>query len=158
GESALQDVLNWTGTFQQPVPQPAAALLVSGFPFSIPVGAQGPLTITAVDQFGGTVSGYRGTIHFTTPDSLAAFADNNGIALPGNNYTFTAADNGVHTFSITLNTPGTQSITATDTVTPSITGMESGITVLLSGGLTIDFSNGLSNNGSLTANGSSFFT
>ena len=30
-------------------------------------------------------------------------------------YTFTAADNGVHTFSATLKTPGTQSLTATDT-------------------------------------------
>src|SRR5439155_20509563 len=43
--------------------------------------------------------------------------------------TFTAADNGgPHTFSITLKTAGTRSITATDTVT-SITGSQTGIIV-----------------------------
>ena len=33
------------------------------------------------------------------------------------NYTFTAGDAGVHVFSVTLESPGLQSITATDTVT-----------------------------------------
>ena len=42
-------------------------------------------------------------------------------------YTFTGADAGTHTFSVTLETAGTQSITATDTVAPSITGSETGI-------------------------------
>ena len=39
-------------------------------------------------------------------------------------YTFTAADNGVHTFvsGVTLFTAGTQTITATDTSSSSITG------------------------------------
>jgi len=45
------------------------------------------------------------------------------------NYTFVAADNGVHVFSATLKTAGTQSLTATDTVTASITGTQSGINV-----------------------------
>jgi len=40
------------------------------------------------------------------------------------NYTFTAADNGVHTFSATLKTTGLQSLFATDTVTSSITGKQ----------------------------------
>jgi hypothetical protein len=158
GESALQDIVNWTGTFQQPVAQPAAALVVNGFPFFISAGSQGPLTVRALDQFGTAVSGYRGTIHFTSTDPAAVFADNNGTPLAGNNYTFTDTDNGVHNFSITLNTPGTQSITATDTVTASITGTEFGITVVVSGGPTIDFSNGFSNNTNLTANGSAFFS
>src|SRR5262249_48117688 len=48
--------------------------------------------------------------------------------LPGN-YTFTAADNGVHTFTATLKTAGLQSITATDTVDAAITGSQSGIMV-----------------------------
>ena len=38
------------------------------------------------------------------------------------NYTFVAGDNGVHQFSVTMNTTGPQSVTATDTVTGSITG------------------------------------
>jgi hypothetical protein len=45
------------------------------------------------------------------------------------NYTFTVADNGVHIFTATLCTAGTQSITATDTVNPNITGTQSGIIV-----------------------------
>ena len=45
------------------------------------------------------------------------------------NYTFTSTDAGVHTFTATLNTAGTQSITATDKNNSSITGSESGITV-----------------------------
>jgi hypothetical protein len=149
GETALQDVLNWTGTFQQAPAPVATSLVVSGFPSPVPAGAQGPVTVRIVDQFGDAFTGYRGTVHFTSSDSVAA--------LPAN-YTFTAADNGAHTFSVTLNTPGTQSITATDTVTASLTGTQSGITVLQLGGLTIDFSGGFSNNSTLTANGDAFFT
>ena len=52
-----------------------------------------------------------------------------GAAVLPANYTFVSGDNGVHTFSVTLNTVGTRSITATDTVTASITGTQSGIVV-----------------------------
>jgi len=44
-------------------------------------------------------------------------------------YTFTGADGGTHTFSVTLRTAGTRSVTATDTVTPSITGSQNAIVV-----------------------------
>jgi hypothetical protein len=40
-----------------------------------------------------------------------------------------AADQGTHSFSATLNTSGTQSLTATDTVTSTITGTQGGISV-----------------------------
>jgi hypothetical protein len=43
-------------------------------------------------------------------------------------YPFTAADQGTHTFTVTLETAGSQSITATDTVTGT-TGSETGIVV-----------------------------
>src|SRR5207247_1521718 len=43
-------------------------------------------------------------------------------------YTFTAADHGVHPFSATLKTAGTQAVSVRDT-TAGITGLESGITV-----------------------------
>ncbi len=49
-----------------------------------------------------------GTAHFTSSDIQAV--------LPAN-YTFTGVDAGVHVFSVTLKTAGSQSITATDTVT-----------------------------------------
>jgi hypothetical protein len=45
------------------------------------------------------------------------------------NYTFTAADAGKHVFSATLKTAGTQSITATDTVTTGMTSSQTGIAV-----------------------------
>src|SRR5206468_3770061 len=44
-------------------------------------------------------------------------------------YTYTATDAGAHTFSATLRTVGTRSLTATDTTTSSITETQSGITV-----------------------------
>src|SRR5207253_7106808 len=49
-------------------------------------------------------------------------------ALPAD-YAFVAADAGVHTLSATLKTAGSQALTATDTVTSTITGSQSGITV-----------------------------
>jgi hypothetical protein len=79
-----------------------------------------------------TVPGYTGTIQFTSSDTLAV--------LPAP-YPFVAGDNGTHTFIglVTLKTAGTQSITATDTVTSSITGTQSGITVNPSTAATLTF-------------------
>jgi hypothetical protein len=46
------------------------------------------------------------------------------------NYTFVAGDNGAHTFSgFTFNTANQYTLTATDTVTSSITGSQSGIVI-----------------------------
>jgi hypothetical protein len=42
-------------------------------------------------------------------------------------YTFTHADRGTHSFPVTLDTAGNQSVTATDTASPSITGSQTGI-------------------------------
>jgi hypothetical protein len=98
----------------------ASTLALSGFPSPVTAGVAGTETVTARDSSGNTATNYRGTIHFTSTDPQAA--------LPAN-YTFTAADAGVHTFNITLKTAGTQSITATDTTTSTITGSQSGILV-----------------------------
>jgi hypothetical protein len=98
----------------------ASTLALSGFPSSITAGVQGMETVTAKDASGNTATDYRGTVHFTSSDLQAG--------LPAN-YAFTAADAGVHAFPVTLKTAGTQSITATDTATSSITGSQSGITV-----------------------------
>ena len=92
----------------------------SNFPFSF--------TVTAKDSLNNTVTGYTGTVHFTSSDS--------GASLPAD-YTFTSGDAGVHTFWATLtvgvtgstNLPATVSLTATDTVTSPITGTAS-VTVL----------------------------
>jgi hypothetical protein len=79
------------------------------------------VTVKALDQYNNVVTGYRGTVHFTSSDGQAAFASG-GVALTGNNYTFTAADNGVHTFTVTLQALGRQTVTVSDTGTPAIGG------------------------------------
>ncbi len=97
------------------------ALVVSGFSTSTTAGAPGSLTVTAENADGSTSTTYTGTVHFTSSDGQAE--------LPFD-YTFTPADAGVHTFSATLKTAGTQSLTAVDTANDSEIGTESGITVL----------------------------
>jgi hypothetical protein len=78
--------------------------------------------LTVKDVANSTAAGYAGTVHFTSSDGQAV--------LPAD-YTFTAGsggDNGSHTFSATLKTAGSQTVTATDTFTPQSTG-SSAITV-----------------------------
>jgi hypothetical protein len=83
------------------------------------VGAGVPFSITVIvqDAYGNTVTGYTGTVHFTSGDGQAS--------LPAD-YTFTAADAGMHTFSgISLRTLGSQTITVTDVLTTSLFGSAS---------------------------------
>ena len=111
-----------TGTQSGIVVSPTAAstLLVAGFPAAVMAGVPGMVTVTAKDSYGNTATGYRGTVHFTSSDLAAQ--------LPAD-YLFTPADNGVHTFSATLKTATTHSLTATDTTTAGIIGTQAGITV-----------------------------
>ncbi len=85
----------------------APAGVSAGQPFSV--------TVTAEDASGRPVPSYTGTVHFSTSDAQAV--------LPAD-YTFTSADAGQHGFSVTLKTPGGQTLTATDTVTSSVTGSQ----------------------------------
>jgi autotransporter-associated beta strand protein len=103
-------------------PADAATLTVAGFPNPQFAGTVGSVTVTVKDAYGNTATGYAGQIHFASTDGAAV--------LPGD-YTFVPGDNGIHTFSsgVTLNTDGTQSITATDTATGTITGAQTGITI-----------------------------
>jgi hypothetical protein len=98
---------------------PAKVLLVSA-PASTTAGVPFSVTVTAEDAAGNTATGYAGTVHFTSSDPGTA------LVLPAN-YTFVpATDQGVHTFTngVALVTvgAGSQTVTATDTVTGSITG------------------------------------
>jgi hypothetical protein len=95
---------------------------VALFPNPETAGVTGAFRIIARDAYNNTVTSYRGTVHFTTSDP------NTGDRLPAN-YTFTPSDQGVHTFHATLFTAGTQSLTATDTVSSSITGSQTGIVI-----------------------------
>jgi hypothetical protein len=113
-----------SGTGTQPGisvnPTAASTFTVAGFPSPVTAGIAGSFTVTARDPYGNRASGYTGTVHFTSSDAKAV--------LPAN-YTFTAADAGAHTFSATLKTAGTQSLTVTDTTTAGFTGTDGGITV-----------------------------
>ncbi|HET6844446.1 MAG TPA: Ig-like domain-containing protein [Candidatus Angelobacter sp.] len=71
------------------------------------------LPVTAQSASLQTIKTYTGTVHFTSSDPAAV--------LPAD-YTFTTADAGFHNFVVSLNTPGTQTITATDTAFPLLTG------------------------------------
>jgi len=106
-------------------PGSASTLAVSGFPSPAIAGAPGSVTVTAKDAYGNTATGYVGTVKITSSDGKAV--------LPAN-YAFKASDAGIHSFSVTLKTSGSQSITATDTVTKSITGSQTGITVNVASG------------------------
>ena len=116
--SASQSIaLSGTGT-----PSPATHFSVTA---SSPqtAGVSFTFTVTALNSSNSTATGYTGTVQFSSSDGLAS--------LPAG-YTFTTGaggDNGVHTFLVTLNTPPTQTITATDTVNSAITGTSSPITI-----------------------------
>jgi ELWxxDGT repeat protein len=99
---------------------PAPSLALSGFPATVTAGVAGSVTVAVRNPDGSPNTTYRGTVHFTSSDPQAV--------LPAD-YTFTAADNGAHTFSATFKTAGGQSITVGDTILPGVTGTQAGITV-----------------------------
>jgi hypothetical protein len=109
--------LTGTGSFTV-YPGPATGL-GAAVPATATAGTPISLTINVRDFYGNLATSYTGTVHFTSSDSHAA--------LPGD-YTFTGGDNGTHTFSVTLTTPGSQTITATDSVN-SLSATSDGITV-----------------------------
>ena len=94
-----------------------AAYTVTGAPASYPNGSSQTVTVTARDSGGTRITGYSGTVTLSSSDPNAT-----GMGP----YTFASIENGVHTFTVTLNTGGTQSITAT---TGAISGSQTGIVV-----------------------------
>jgi hypothetical protein len=80
------------------------------------VGVPTNVTVVATDASGHLAPNYTGTVHFTSSDGSAT--------LPAD-YTFLPGDYGHHTFQVTFQNPGTQTVTATDTMTSSITGQAS---------------------------------
>jgi DNA-binding beta-propeller fold protein YncE len=75
----------------------AASSVITGQPLTV--------TVTAKTPTGAVDTTYRGSVSWTSTDGLAG--------LPSA-YPFSAADAGTHSFSVTLNTVGNQSITAAD--------------------------------------------
>ena len=108
------------GNFTGPVYDivgPATHFVISGTPTSVSAGSSVTFTVTAEDASNNIASGYAGTVAFSSSDTAAT--------LPGNS-TLSA---GVGVFSATLVTAGSQTLTATDTVTSSLTGASSPILV-----------------------------
>jgi hypothetical protein len=91
-------------------------------PVSTAAGAPLSVTVSALDGTNAVVPAYTGTAHFTSTDAAAV--------LPAD-YTFTAGDAGAHTFAngVTLKSAGARTVTATDTVTSSITGSTASVAV-----------------------------
>jgi hypothetical protein len=103
------------GALTPTVSASAATHFVISGPASITAVTSFSITVTASDAYGNIAPSYRGTVHFS--DSVS------GANLP-NNYTFTASDNGVHTFTnLKLRTKGQQKITIVDTLDSTIVGI-----------------------------------
>src|SRR5438477_3245023 len=114
-------------------PAAASILMVSGIPSPQSQNTASPVTVEARDAFSNRATAYVGTVKFTSTDTQAT--------LPAN-YKFTSGtglDNGIHSFTpgVTLKTVGTQSVTATDTVTANITGSQTGIVVVSNAATTL---------------------
>jgi hypothetical protein len=90
-------------------------------------GTPGTVDITAFDQYGNPAASgpnqYKGTINLACNDPQVA-----GLPLT---YTFTTADAGTHTFkNVMLETVGTRTISATDSVNSKLSGSSSVINVV----------------------------
>jgi hypothetical protein len=98
--------------FPPPPPGPATSLEVI-VPPETRVGVAASVEVIALSASNEKATSYAGIIHFSSTDS--------GATLPPN-FTFTAQDHGEATFKTTFATLGSQTLTATDTTTASITG------------------------------------
>ncbi len=76
----------------------------------VTAGTQTSITVRVYDALGNLTTGYTGTVHFTSSDGSAVLPANSTLS------------SGVGTFNVTLKTAGSQTVTATDTTTSSVTG------------------------------------
>jgi hypothetical protein len=75
------------------------------------------VVVKALDAYGNVATSYTGTVHLTSTDASAV--------LPANGVLYS----GQRTFLVTLKTVGSQTVTATDTVTSSLTATTSTVTI-----------------------------
>jgi hypothetical protein len=102
--------------------QPPVKLVVAPLD-GFDAGAPGtfPAEVIATDYFGDVMTGYTGTVHFTSTDPQAV--------LPAD-YTFQSTDAGIHLFPCELFSVGTRFVDAGDISDSSITSVSSPFTVL----------------------------
>ncbi len=95
----------------------AAKFAVGEFPTPIDPGTARLARVTALDQFGNTADQYAGQVRVSSSDPAAVLPAQGKLT------------GGTGFFLVTLNTPGGQSITASDTLNAAVLGSQSGITV-----------------------------
>jgi len=99
----------------------ATYIVVSGFPNPAVAGVAHTFNVTVYNGYDHIVTNYAGTIKITSSDNKAVLPPNAGLI------------DGVGSFTVTLETAGSQSITATDNVNSSITGSQTGTTINAAG-------------------------
>src|SRR5207253_686129 len=109
--------ISGTSTATTVNPGVATKFTLTGNPSTATAGDLLSFTVTALDTFNNTSTGYAGTVHYSTTDTLAtAPAD-------------AVLTNGVGTASYTVKKAGVQTLTATDTASSSINGTSAATTV-----------------------------
>ena len=93
-----------------------AQVTLEGLPAATVVDVLQNVTVTARDAFGNVVTDYAGTLHFVNSDAQAS-------VIP--DAAFTVANPGARVFALQFGTAGTQSLSATDTIRPTVTGSAS---------------------------------
>lgn len=135
----------YISTWSAATPVIVATKLAIQAPSTAISGSSFQITVTAEDDSGNTATTYPGTVHFTSSDGKAVLPSDSALS------------GGVGTFTVTLNTTGNQTITATDTAKASITGTSSNITVdqppLITSTNTATFTVGMSGSFTVTATG-----
>ncbi len=129
----VTDVVNSsiTGTSQNVTIIPAApiSLVLTGFPATT-AGTPQTFTVLAQDPYGNVNTGYMGTVHFTSTDPQAV--------LPAD-VAFAGASS--RTFTATLRTAGTQSITVADALNSTFASSQAGIAVAPAAAASFSLSN-----------------
>jgi hypothetical protein len=113
--TATDTASSFNGSATANVVAAAASKLVLTAPATAETTKSFNFKVTAQDPYGNTATSYTGTVHFTSTDTGL------NTILPADS----TLTQGSKIFAATLTTLGTEAITATDTVTSSITGQGS---------------------------------
>ena len=95
------------------VAAPAATHFRVSVPANATAGTPLSVTVTALDDIDNVATGYTGTVHFSSPVARTT--------LPAD-YTFTAADQGTHTFRCILTVASNDQLSLNDMMTSTIAG------------------------------------
>ena len=115
----LVQATNAAGTEEAVLLNPVAtpSLTVTSAPSLATAGVPFNITVTVLNPNGTVDTGFTDTVQLV------------GNASGPISYTFTTADQGVHTFTATLDTAGTQTLTFSDSTNPGVTGVQQNIPV-----------------------------